>query len=209
MQTLNISQSKNVSVEGLTLRDSKNVHMKIFNCTGVGLQGLTIVAPGDSPNTDGMHVQLSTDVSILGAAISTGDDCVSLGPGTSHVVIRNVTCGPGHGISIGSMGGEAGEAAVRNVTVEHATLRGTQNGLRIQTWGKPYRGLVTGVTLAGVTMVGVQNPIIVDQNCCPDNINCGGQVSHESSRQLLLNCTIILMSSSCHTHFASSCCWII
>ncbi|XP_062196898.1 polygalacturonase-like [Phragmites australis] len=175
--TLDISQSKNVSVKRLTLLNSKNVHMSIFDSTGVTLQGIRIVAPADSPNTDGVHVQLSRGVRILSATVGTGDDCVSLGPGTSDVLIRNIRCGPGHGISIGSLGGEAGEAGVRNVTVQGAALTGTQNGLRIKTWGKPNNGYVAGVSFARVTMRGVQNPIVVDQNYCPGNVNCPGQSS--------------------------------
>ncbi|KAM0841469.1 hypothetical protein ACQ4PT_059000 [Festuca glaucescens] len=107
--TLDISQSKGVSIKKVTLLDSKNVHMSIYDSTGVTVQGVRIVAPADSPNTDGIHVQLSRHVRILGTTIGTGDDCVSMGPGTSDVLIRNIKCGPGHGISIGSLGGEAGE----------------------------------------------------------------------------------------------------
>uniref|UniRef100_A0ACD5ZXX0 Uncharacterized protein n=1 Tax=Avena sativa TaxID=4498 RepID=A0ACD5ZXX0_AVESA len=175
--TLDISQSNGVSVKRVTLVDSKNVHMSIYDCRGVTVQSVRIVAPADSPNTDGIHVQLSSRVSILSATIGTGDDCVSMGPGTSDVLIRNIKCGPGHGISIGSLGGEAGEERVRNVTVERAALTGTQNGLRIKTWGKPNRGSVTGVTFSRVTMRGVHNPIVVDQNYCPGDVKCPGKSS--------------------------------
>ncbi|XP_047084559.1 polygalacturonase-like [Lolium rigidum] len=175
--TLDISQSKGVSIKKVTLLDSKNVHISIYDSTGVTVQGVRIVAPADSPNTDGIHVQLSRHVNILGTTIGTGDDCVSMGPGTSDVLIRNIKCGPGHGISIGSLGGEAGEEGVSNVTVEAAVLTGTQNGLRIKTWGKPNRGSVTGVVFSRVTMRGVHNPIVVDQNYCPGHDQCPGKSS--------------------------------
>lgn len=166
-----------MSVKRVTLVDSKNVHVSIFDCAGVTLQGVRIAAPADSPNTDGIHVALSRDVAVLSATVRTGDDCVSVGPGTSGVAIRNIRCGPGHGISIGSLGGRAGEGEVRNVTVESASLAGTQNGLRIKTWGKPFAGRVSGVRFANVAMRDVQNPIVVDQNYCPGNVNCPGQVT--------------------------------
>jgi hypothetical protein len=89
-----------VSIKKVTLLDSKNVHMSIYDSTGVTVQGVRIVAPADSPNTDGIHVQLSRHVNILGTTIGTGDDCVSMGPGTSDVLIRNIKCGPGHGIRL-------------------------------------------------------------------------------------------------------------
>jgi polygalacturonase len=89
------------------------------------------------------------------------------------------------GCSIGSLGGEAGEEGVRNVTVEAAALTGTQNGLRIKTWGKPNRGSVTGVTFSRITMRGVQNPIVVDQNYCPGHVQCPGKVRALRHRYML------------------------
>lgn len=66
-QTLDISQSNNVSLRRLTLLNSKNVHLAIFDT-------VRIAAPADSPNTDGVHVQLSRGVRVLGSTVGTGDD---------------------------------------------------------------------------------------------------------------------------------------
>uniref|UniRef100_A0A0D9XQW0 Exopolygalacturonase n=1 Tax=Leersia perrieri TaxID=77586 RepID=A0A0D9XQW0_9ORYZ len=175
--TLDISQSNNVSIKRLTLLNSKNVHVSIFDCTNVTLRGVRITAPADSPNTDGIRVALSRGVTILAATVRTGDDCVTIGPGTAGVVVRGIRCGPGHGISIGSLGGGAGEGEVRDVTVEDASLADTQNGVRIKTWAKPFAGRVSDVRFARVAMHGVENPIVIDQNYCPGNINCPNQMS--------------------------------
>nr|CDM86868.1 unnamed protein product [Triticum aestivum] len=177
LQTLDISQSKGVSVKQLTLLNSKVFHMAIFDCTGVTVQGIQIIAPANSPNTDGIHVSHSRHVSILNTTIGTGDDCVSLGPGTSNVLIRDIECGPGHGISIGSLGWQDGEEGVRNVTVDRAVLTGTTNGLRIKTWAMPNSGSVTNVSFSRVTMNRVANPILVDQNYCPRKVDCPGNSS--------------------------------
>uniref|UniRef100_J3N784 Polygalacturonase n=1 Tax=Oryza brachyantha TaxID=4533 RepID=J3N784_ORYBR len=92
--------------------------------------------------------------------------------GSSDVWIEAVTCGPGHGISIGSLGDTPEQVAVRNITVKGAALAGTTNGLRIKTWAKANSGAVSGVAFSGVVMSGVRNPIIVDQNYCPGNVSC-------------------------------------
>lgn len=78
--------------------NSELYHIVIDNCDQVMVQGVKINAPGNSPNTDGIHVQGSTGVTITGASIRTGDDCVSIGPGTTNLWIELVSCGPGHGI---------------------------------------------------------------------------------------------------------------
>ncbi|OMO50508.1 Glycoside hydrolase, family 28 [Corchorus olitorius] len=57
---------------------------------------MTIIAPDESPNTDGIHIGRSSEITIIDSTISTGDDCVSLGGGSQNVTIRRVTCGPGH-----------------------------------------------------------------------------------------------------------------
>lgn len=73
-------------------------HIVVNGCRDVKIQGVKVSAAGNSPNTDGIHVQLSSGVTILNSKISTGDDCVSIGPGTTNLWIENVLCGPGHGI---------------------------------------------------------------------------------------------------------------
>ncbi|KAL2507176.1 Pectin lyase-like superfamily protein [Forsythia ovata] len=175
--TLGISNSKNVAINGLTSLNSQMFHIVINGCDNIKVQGVKVLASGNSPNTDGIHVQLSTRVTILDSKISTGDDCVSIGPGTSNLWIENVACGPGHGISIGSLGKDLKEAGVENVTVKTVTFKNTQNGLRIKTWARQSSGYVRGVMFQHAIMNNVQNPIVIDQNYCPNNKNCPGQVS--------------------------------
>lgn len=79
--------------------------------------------------------------------------------------------------SIGSLAKDFEEAGVQNVTVKTATFMGTQNGVRIKAWGRPSTGFVKNVVFQHVTMINVQNPIVIDQNYCPNNLNCPGQVS--------------------------------
>ena len=70
----------------------------VHGCQNVNIQGVKVSDAGNSPNTDGIHVEESSDVTILSSNIGTGDDCISIGPGTTNLWIENITCGPGHGI---------------------------------------------------------------------------------------------------------------
>ena len=98
LQSLTFVNSKNIAVDGLTSIDSKLFHIVVLRCQNVKLSRVNIVASGNSPNTDGIHVQGSSHVTITGASIKTGDDCISVGPGTTNLWIEQVACGPGHGI---------------------------------------------------------------------------------------------------------------
>eukprot|EP00258_Populus_trichocarpa_P032364 XP_024448383.1 polygalacturonase-like [Populus trichocarpa] len=175
--SLDFSNSNNIAITGLASLNSQLFHIVIHGCQNVKVQGVRVSAAGNSPNTDGIHVQSSTGVTILNSRIGTGDDCVSIGPGTSSLWIENVACGPGHGISIGSLGKESQEAGVQNVTVKTTTFTGTENGLRIKSWGRPSNGFARDILFQHAVMNNVQNPIVIDQNYCPGEKNCPGQVS--------------------------------
>ncbi|XP_008802086.1 polygalacturonase-like [Phoenix dactylifera] len=175
--SLSFSRSKNVLISGLTSINSKFYHISIFGSSNVKIRGVKITAPDASPNTDGIHLQMSSGITVERSTIGTGDDCISMKTGTTNVRIHRVKCGPGHGISIGSLGDAANEAGVQNITVTSVVFTGTDNGLRIKTWAKNNRGFVKGVTFANAVMQNVRNPIIIDQNYCPSGNNCPVQGS--------------------------------
>lgn len=98
LQTLVLDGATNSTLRGLTLVNSRGFHVNLRRCSRVVAEGLGIHAPADSRNTDGIHVGMSSHVRILNSVIGTGDDCVSVGPGSVDVVVNGVTCGPGHGL---------------------------------------------------------------------------------------------------------------
>lgn len=79
--------------------------------------------------------------------------------------------------SIGSLGKELKEDGVQNVTLKNAIFIGSDNGVRIKSWARPSDGFVRDVIFQDITMLNVKNPIIIDQNYCPDNIGCPRQVT--------------------------------
>ncbi|CAO2821739.1 unnamed protein product [Amaranthus hypochondriacus] len=175
--SLGFTNSENIVINGLRSVNSQLFHIVINGCENVKLQRLKIMAAGKSPNTDGIHVQQSNNIEITHSTIGTGDDCISIGAGTTNLAIHKILCGPGHGISIGSLGKSWDEAGVENVTVTAVVLKGTQNGVRIKSWGRPSNSYVNNVLFKAIKMDVVQNPIIIDQNYCPNNIGCPGQDS--------------------------------
>lgn len=88
----------NGRITNLAFKDSKGFHIAIHQSANVVIRAVDITAPADSPNTDGIHISGSTLVRITGITIGTGDDCISIGPGSYNITVANVLCGPGHGI---------------------------------------------------------------------------------------------------------------
>ncbi|KAL1206262.1 Polygalacturonase [Cardamine amara subsp. amara] len=158
--------SSNVTVEGLSIKNSPQVHLKLDGCRLVHINSLRITSPPLSPNTDGIHIENSNSVEIYSSVISNGDDCVSIGSGSYDIDMRNLTCGPGgHGISIGSLGNQNSRACVSNVTVRDSIIKFSDNGVRIKTW-QGGSGSVSGVTFDNIHVDTVRNPIIIDQYYC-------------------------------------------
>jgi len=162
-------------ISGITTKDSKTFHVNVLGCKNFTFQHFTVSAPETSINTDGIHIGRSIGVKILDTSIKTGDDCVSIGDGSQQISIERVTCGPGHGISIGSLGKYPNEEPVKGITVKNCTITKTMNGVRIKTWPASPPGSATDMHFEDIIMNNVGNPILIDQGYCPYN-QCSAKV---------------------------------
>ncbi|KZV17818.1 Pectin lyase-like superfamily protein [Dorcoceras hygrometricum] len=167
--------SFNVTVTGITIQNSPQCHLKFDNCMGVAVYNLSVWSPGDSPNTDGIHLQNSKDVLIRSSNIACGDDCVSIQTGCTNIYVHNIYCGPGHGISIGGLGRDNTKACVSNVTVRDVIMQNTMNGVRIKTWQANSKS-VQGIQFSNIQVSEVQLPIVIDQYYC-DKRSCKNQTT--------------------------------
>ncbi|KAK4428027.1 putative polygalacturonase [Sesamum alatum] len=167
---------KNLKIRNITLFNSQQTHMAFSHCARVAASHVTLMAPADSPNTDGMHISASTRVELKHIIIATGDDCISIVSNSSRIRVKNVVCGPGHGISIGSLGKHNSSASVQDVIVSRAFLFGTKNGVRIKTW-QGGSGFARNITFENIWMQNVSNPVVIDQYYCDSPEPCGNQTS--------------------------------
>lgn len=125
---------KNGLIQDIHSVDSKMFHIHFHESDNILVNNVVIWAPRDSPNTDGIHISNVNNITIVEDVISTGDDCISMGPGSTNINITRALCGPGHGISNGNLGKFNDEKDVNQITVRNCTLSNTDNGLRIKTW---------------------------------------------------------------------------
>nr|GEW54177.1 probable polygalacturonase At3g15720 [Tanacetum cinerariifolium] len=164
---------KGLKLLGVTSDDSPRNHISISNCNGAVISNININAPADSPNTDGIDISNTNGVQINGGHIGTGDDCIAINGGSFNINITNLNCGPGHGISIGSLGRNSGrDDVVSNIRVDGCTFTSTQNGVRIKTVPGG-SGSASQIVFSNIRMTNVQHPILLTQfYCVKDRTKC-------------------------------------
>ncbi|KAM0879046.1 hypothetical protein ACQ4PT_034501 [Festuca glaucescens] len=170
---LSFSSCNNLLVRNIHLKDSPDKHMTLHRCSQVNVYNVSVTAPGDSPNTDGISMSISDHVYISSCSIQSGDDCVSILSGTTDVNITDNTCGPGHGISVGSLGCDGSTSLVERITVSNCSFSRTMTGVRIKSW-QGGKGSANGFLFENLKMNEVQHPIDIDQFYCPPG-NCQPQ----------------------------------
>ncbi len=151
-----------VLIRGVTLKDSPQFHLVPNRCRDVTIEDLKVIAPADSPNTDGIDPTGSADVLIRRCFIDVGDDNIAFksNPGegaTEKVLVTDCTFRHGHGASIGSnIGG-----GIRDIRVERSTFEGTDNGIRIKS-ARGRGGVVENVTYSDLTMKDVGTAVTIN-----------------------------------------------
>ncbi|CAM8916502.1 unnamed protein product [Rhodiola kirilowii] len=158
----------NLQINNVNTINTPGVHFSIKFSSQVGISNVNITAPEDSPNTDGINIFGSVNVTINHTNIATGDDCIAVNSGSQFFNISNVACGPGHGISVGSLGKNGGHATVSDIHVMDSSFTNTQNGARIKTYVGG-SGYAKRITFEGITLSNAGNPILIDQHYCAHN----------------------------------------
>lgn len=70
---MRINDCSRVTMTGIKFVNPPNVHLGISDSQDVRISQVTITAPGNSPNTDGIHVQRCQHVRITNCNIATGN----------------------------------------------------------------------------------------------------------------------------------------
>ncbi|CAI9753063.1 unnamed protein product [Fraxinus pennsylvanica] len=159
--------SNNILISNLTFLNSPFWTVHPVYCSNVVIKDMTILAPLNAPNTDGIDPDSSTNICIEDCYIESGDDLVAVKSGwdqygittslpSVNITIRRVsgttpTCS---GVGIGSeMSG-----GVRNIVVEDLYIRDSAAGVRIKT-DKGRGGYIRNITMRNITMERVKVPI--------------------------------------------------
>jgi polygalacturonase len=158
---IDLASVSTASITGITLKNAPNVHITMKKSSDVTIDKIAISSPADSPNTDGIDVWSSANVSVTNSTIDDGDDDLAIDSSTSDgpahdISLSNCTILHGHGLSIGSYTG----GGVYNVSIHNDTLNGTSNGIRIKS-ARGRGGEVHALTYSHLTMTAVTTPISI------------------------------------------------
>ncbi|XP_004510271.1 probable polygalacturonase At3g15720 [Cicer arietinum] len=162
-RAISIHSCNDLIFTNLRVTDSPGGHISINGCKNATFSHLFVDAPGTSPNTDGFDISASQNILIKNSVVSTGDDCVAVNGGSSYINVTRIVCGPGHGISIGSLGKGESYETVEEVHVYNCTFANTTNGARIKTFPGG-SGYARNITFEQINLINVTYPIIIDQH---------------------------------------------
>lgn len=169
--------SENIEIRDITITNSPCWTVVPLRSKNLLVDGITVINPFESPNTDGCDPDSCQNVEIRNCTFDVGDDCIAVKSGTEYnkvfipsenIYVHNCRMMHGHcGVGIGSeMSG-----GVRNVRVEDCTFTDTERGLRLKT-RRGRGGFVDGVSLTRVKMKNVLVPFVINMRyfCGPDGI---------------------------------------
>ncbi|KAK7391328.1 hypothetical protein VNO78_19742 [Psophocarpus tetragonolobus] len=139
---IEIMYSDQIQISYLTLLNSPTWFVHPIYSSNIIIQGLNIIAPVDSPNTDGINPDSCSNIRIQDCYIVSGDDCIAVKSGwdeygirfgrpTQHLIIRKVTCVSPDSAMV-ALGSEM-SGGIEDVRVEDLTAINTQSAIRIKT----------------------------------------------------------------------------
>nr|GEX87841.1 probable polygalacturonase [Tanacetum cinerariifolium] len=158
--------SRGIIISNVIFKNSPFWNIHPVYCSNVVIRYVTILAPADSPNTDGIDPDSSSLVCIEDSYISTGDDLIAVKSGwdqygiaygrpSSDITIRRITgSSPFAGIAVGS----ETSGGVTNVLAEHITLSNTGIGIHLKT-NIGRGGIIRNITISNVFMDTVRKGI--------------------------------------------------
>lgn len=134
---VSISNSSNISIVGVKLRNSAFWNIHLYKCSKVLVSGVSVYAPikpVKAPSSDGIDLDACIDVHICSSSFATGDDLIALKGGkgpwadtdpdngvNANVLVED--CEFGHGPGVLVFGSEC--VGARNVILRNSKVSGT------------------------------------------------------------------------------------
>ncbi|CAI5968419.1 unnamed protein product [Closterium sp. NIES-64] len=105
-------------------------HLKVYGSNGLLIERITTRSPFNSPNTDSIQLSKIENGIIRNSHLQGGDDNVAIGNGCHNLLVENLVCINGHGVSIGSLGEDQERACVSDVLERNVSFTVPKDNLR-------------------------------------------------------------------------------
>ncbi|UOQ70428.1 glycoside hydrolase family 28 protein [Hymenobacter cellulosilyticus] len=175
-RTLLVANSSNVTLKGITLQRAGFWTVHILYSKNVTADGLTIRnnIGGHGPSTDGIDIDSSSYVLVQNCDIDCNDDNFCLKAGrdadglrvnrpAEYILIQNCVAGAGDGLF--TCGSET-SGGIRHVIARNLKAKGTKVGIRIKS-ALTRGGTVEDITVDNIEMDGVGTAILMTMNWNP------------------------------------------
>ena len=172
-QLIHFNRCSDVRLEGFEIRGTPFWTIHLYCCTGALIKGLDVSAfPADggkeANNSDGIDIEASSDVRVVGCSFRQGDDAVVIKSGrnrdgrrvgrpSENVLVEDCTVHAGH-VLLG-IGSEL-SGGVRNVTLRNCRVEGEARRLLFIKTNRLRGGFVENIRLENVTANEVMQDIL-------------------------------------------------
>jgi polygalacturonase len=163
-----IKDCTDVRIDGPTFLNAPFWNIHLLYSRNVEVANCKIIAPANSPNTDGLNTDSCSDVLVHDCFADVGDDGFGIKSGRDEegrkmnrptVNVTYLRCHVKHGHGVCAIGSEE-SGGVRDVHFIDCTGDGTDNGLRLKSM-RGRGGVVEDITASHFTLNGVSNAIVL------------------------------------------------
>lgn len=163
---IELNSVKHAEIGNVHVTQSPMWNVVIRNSQFIHIDGLQVTNPSNSPNTDGIDIVSSSDITMKHLDISTGDDNIAIKSGlagatlftrpSSKITISDSVFREGHGVSVGSETAHG----INNIDIHDVKFIGTENGIRIKS-ARDRGADIFHIYANNITMDGVNTPITI------------------------------------------------
>ena len=166
---IQIKGSSDVTLRGITVRNSPFWTIHPLYSRRVLIDSVTIINPYEAPNTDGIDIESSEDVTVRNSFVFVGDDGIAIksGSGADGIAdgrpcrnVRIIGCNvkAAHG---GAVIGSETAGEISGISVEDCVFDGTDRGIRIKS-RRGRGGCIHGLRFRNLIMRGNLCPLVIN-----------------------------------------------
>ena len=153
---------RRILLRGVTVQNSPAWSIHPFLCEHITVENVTVKAPWDAPNTDGLNFECSKYARVQHCTFDVGDDAICMkagknaagrriGVSTDNVYVGNCRVYAAHG---GFVLGTETACGIHDVLVENCIFCKTDQGLRFKScYGRG--GVIENITMRHIRMHGI------------------------------------------------------